>query len=253
MRVTPRLDDYREKYRNARFERTDGILEIMLHTDGGDLVWGHHPHAELGYLFEDVGRDPYNEVIILTGTGESFIDKEDMGAASISPRDWQRIHTDGKRLIMSHLDVEVPMIAAVNGPATIHAELALLCDIVLASETAVFADAPHYPLGLVPGDGVQVVWPMLLGMNRARYFLLTGQHLAAQEALALGVVNEVLPPAGLLDRARELARLVKARPRATVQATRTAMVHQIKSAMHDNLGYGLMLEGVAAIDYWPGD
>ncbi len=252
MRVTPRLEDYGTKYRNARMDRTDGILEVTFHTDGGELVWGHRPHAELGYLFEDIGRDPYNEVVILTGAGESFIASEDMGAAQITPRDWQRVHADGKRLIMSHLDVEVPMIAAVNGPATIHAELALLCDIVLAADTAVFADAPHYPLGLVPGDGVQVVWPMLLGMNRARYFLLTGQHLDAREALALGVVNEVLPPAQLLDRARELARLVKSRPRATVQATRTAMVHQIKKAMHDNLGYGLMLEGVAAIDYWPG-
>jgi enoyl-CoA hydratase/carnithine racemase len=250
MRVTPRLDDYRDKYRNARFERSDGILLVTLHSDGGDLVWSGRPHSELGYLFEDIGRDPYNEVVILTGTGESFIGREEIGG-TMTPREWQRVHADGKRLIMSHLDIEVPVIAAVNGPALVHAELALLCDIVLAAEHATFADAPHYPAGLVPGDGVQVVWPMLLGMNRARYFLLTGQVLDAREALALGVVNEVLPADRLLPRARELAELVQRRPRATVRATRTAMVHQIKKAMHDNLGYGLMLEGMAAIEYWP--
>lgn len=250
MRVTPRFEDYREKYRNARMERSDGILEVTLHTDGADLVWGARPHAEMGYLFEDIGRDPHNEVVILTGSGPAFIAREDIGG-TMTPRQWQRVHADGKRLIMSHLDVEVPMIAAVNGPATIHAELALLCDIVLAAEHAVFADAPHYSSGLVPGDGVQVVWPMLLGMNRARYFLLTGQELDAREARALGVVNEVLPAEKVLERARELARTLKSRPAATVRATRTAMVHQIKKAMQDNLGYGLMLEGMAAIEYWP--
>jgi enoyl-CoA hydratase/carnithine racemase len=72
---------------------------------------------------------------------------------------WDHVITDAKYLIMNHLDVEAPMIAAVNGPALIHAELALLCDIVLASETAVFQDLPHFPSGLVPGDGVHVVFP----------------------------------------------------------------------------------------------
>lgn len=253
MSVTPRFEEYRDKYRHASMVREDGVIEVTLHSGGSDLVWGGRPHAELGYLFEDIGRDRHNEVVILTGAGEAFIAREDLsGGGEMTPSAWQRVHADGKRLIMSHLDVEVPMIAAVNGPATVHAELALLCDIVLAAEHAVFADAPHYPLGLVPGDGVHVVWPMLLGMNRARYFLLTGQHLDAAEALRLGVVNEVLPAGRLLDRARELARQVKSRPPATVRATRTAMVHQIKKAMLDNLGYGLMLEGVAAMDDWPG-
>jgi enoyl-CoA hydratase/carnithine racemase len=79
----------------------------------------------------------------------------------------------------------------VNGPVNIHAELAVLSDIVLASENAAFQDAPHFPNGLVPADGVHVIWPYLLGRNRGRYFLLTGERLSAQEALRLGVVAEV--------------------------------------------------------------
>ena len=78
------------------------------------------------------------------------------------------------------------MIAAVNGPALIHAELAVLCDIVIASENAEFQDAPHFPNGVVPGDGVHVVWPLVLGANRGRYFLLTGQKLRAKQALDSG-------------------------------------------------------------------
>ena len=82
------------------------------------------------------------------------------------------------------LDIEVPMIAAVNGPARIHAEIPVLCDIVLASEDAVFQDLPHFINGTVARDGVHLVWPLLLGLNRGRYFLLTGQELSAQQALS---------------------------------------------------------------------
>src|SRR6202043_3825594 len=105
----------------------------------------------------------------------------------------------------NHLNIEVPMIAAVNGPALIHAELAVLCDIVLAADHAEFQDAPHLPLGIVPGEGVHIVWPLLLGPNRGRYFLLTGEEISAQQALTLNVVAEVLPPERLLPRAHELA------------------------------------------------
>src|SRR5205814_2321101 len=73
-------------------------------------------------------------------------------------------------------------------------------------ENTEFQDAPHFPNGLVPGDGVHIVWPLVLGVNRGRYFLLTGQKLSAREAQTLGVVSEVVPRERLLSRAREIAR-----------------------------------------------
>jgi enoyl-CoA hydratase/carnithine racemase len=91
------------------------------------------------------------------------------------------------------LEIEAPLIAAVNGPATVHSEYVLLADITVASEDAVFADKPHLGFGIVPGDGIQVIYEELLGVNRARYFALTQQRLETGEAQALGFVNEVVP------------------------------------------------------------
>ena len=153
------------------------------------------------------------KVVIMTGTGDDFCAGMDWPRlARRTPRDWDKTYWEGKRLLMNLLDIEVPMISAVNGPALIHAEIAVLSDIVLAAENAAFQDAPHFPRGTVPGDGVHVVWPLLLGPNRGRYFLLTGQKLSAREALELGVVNEVLPRENLLPRAWELAEQLAQQP-----------------------------------------
>lgn len=246
------LDEYAAKYEHLRLRREDGILQVTMHSAGSDLIWGFAPHQELGYCFGDIASDPENKIIILTGSGDTFIHEEDLGGGKVDARVWgEHVLPDAKRLLMNLLEIQAPMIAAVNGPATVHAELALLCDIVLAAEHSVFQDAPHYPSGLVPGDGVHVVWQMLLGLNRARYVLLTGQQLSAAEALQLGVVNEVLPQAKLLERAWELARLIRARPPLTTRLTREAMLMQVKRAILEQLPYGLALEGLAACDYWP--
>jgi enoyl-CoA hydratase/carnithine racemase len=257
--LIPTLDEYSKKYTHIKFRRENGILEMRLHTDDKELIWGFPPHQELGHCFADVNNDPENKVIIFTGTGDAFIDKEDLGTGgdgrdvtAADPEVWGgHLIPDAKRLLMNHLEIRIPMIAAINGPATVHAELGLLCDVVLAADHSVFQDAPHFPSGLVPGDGVHVLWPMLLGLNRGRYFLVTGQKLSAQQALDLGVVSEVMPQKDLLPRAWEIARLLIERPALTLQLTREAMLMPIKRAMLDQLGYGLALEGLGTAHYWP--
>jgi enoyl-CoA hydratase/carnithine racemase len=246
------FEDYRDRYRHVRMRRERGIIELRLHTDDGPLIWGDGPHTELGSVFVDVGRDPDNRVVILTGTGDRFISSIDRSwVGAMTPERWDKIYFNGKRLLMSLLDIEVPVVGAINGPARVHAEIAVLSDITLAAETTVFQDAPHFRLGTVPGDGVHVVWQALLGPNRGRYFLLTGQRISAQEALQLGVVNEVLPLEGLLDRAWELATELTKQADTTLRYTRVVLTQQLKRLLLDHVGYGLALEGLNAYATWP--
>jgi enoyl-CoA hydratase/carnithine racemase len=243
-----KFDDYREKYSHIRMERHDGILQITFHTEGGALKWSGPSHEQLGYAFADISRDQENRVVIMTGTGDAFCAEIDMrGFGRFTADMWDHIYKDGKHLLMNLLDIEVPVIAAVNGPALIHAEIAVLSDIVLASESAEFQDAPHFPNGTVPGDGVHVVWPLVLGVNRGRYFLLTGQKLSAREAQNLGVVSEVVPRERLLSRAREIAEQIVKKPTLATRYARVALTQPLKRAMLDNLGYGLALEGLGAL------
>lgn len=245
--------EYANKYQSVRMERRDGILRLTVHTDGGPLRWGLVPHKDLTFAFADVGSDPENRVIILTGTGDEFSGPRPAGLyrPGGSPRAWDAIYWEGKRLQMNLLNIPVPMISAVNGPALRHSELPLLCDIVLAADHAEFQDSAHFPSGLVPGDGMHVVYPLLLGPNRGRYVLLTGQILSARRALELGLVNEVLPRERLLPRAWELAERLITQPPLVLRYARAVLTQELKRQMLDVLGYGLALEGLAALDATP--
>lgn len=245
-----KLEDYADKYETIRMRREDGILEITVHTDGGSLRWGRLPHVELEEAFLNIGRDRDNKIVILTGTGDEFSgpapDAEANRAAhKMTPDEWGELGWEAKNFHTNLLAIDVPMISAVNGPAVRHAELPIMCDIVLASETATFQDSAHFIGGLVPGDGVHVVFPMAMGLNRGRYFLLTGQVIDAREAKEMGLVNEVLPGEKLLPRAWELARQIMQQPELNRRYARILLTEQLRRQINDLLPYGLALEGLA--------
>lgn len=245
-----RFEDYCDKYAAISMRREDGILEITLGTDGGSLQWGRQPHAELEEAFLNIGRDRQNQVVIMTGTGEEFSGpvaeaESNRAAHKQTPDEWAELGWESNRLLTNLLAIDVPMISAVNGPAARHAELPVMCDIVLAAENASFQDSAHYAGGLVPGDGVHIVFPMIMGLNRGRYFLLTGQVLDAHRAMEYGLVNEVLPRERLLPRAWELARQIMQQPEMNRRYTRLLLTEQLRRQLNELLPYGLALEGLA--------
>ena len=245
-----RFEDYCDRYESISMRREDGILEITLGTDGGPLQWGRRPHAELEEAFLNIGRDRQNQLVIMTGTGDAFSGpvaeaESNRAAHRQSADEWAELGWESNRLLANLLAIDVPMISAVNGPAARHAELPVMCDIVLAAENASFQDSAHYTGGLVPGDGVHVVFPMIMGLNRGRYFLLTGQRIDAHKALEYGLVNEVLPATQLLPRAWELARQIMQQPEMNRRYTRLLLTEQLRRQLQELLPYGLALEGLA--------
>ena len=260
-----RYAEYKDRYANYRFELSEeGILLMQCHTNGGSLVWDWKAHDEMSDAFADIAGDREIKVLIHTGTGENY--NADWGAppgskthkpvylamgdqkglTQLDEKAWY-----GRMLVENVLAVDVPMISAVNGPCNIHSEVPLLGDIVLASEDAYFQDLAHFPRGLVPGDGQHVIWPWLVGRNRARYMLLTGKKLSAQEALEWGAVNEVLPKGQLLDRAWELARELAKRPPLVLRYTRMLLTQDLKRAFLDELAHGLARETYAQRQFFP--
>jgi enoyl-CoA hydratase/carnithine racemase len=253
-RVTPRFTDYQNQYDNIRLEREGGILTMTLHTEGKSLVWSGPSHEELTYCFADIGADRENHVLVMTGTGDDWCSQIDPGSFTLgNAHEWDGTVYEGRKLLMNLLDIEVPVIAAINGPARMHPEIPVLSDIVIASDTTVFQDAPHFMSGIVPGDGAHIVWPHVIGPNRGRYFLLTGQELDARTALDYGAVNEVVPQDEVLGRAQEIAASIAEKPYLTRRYGRLALVQRWKQLLVDGLGYGLAIEALAAVDEWPTD
>lgn len=240
---------YFDQYPTMQFDRDEaGVVVVRLHSDGHEVGYSPQHHHDWFRSFADIADDRANKVMILTGTGAEFMARMAWDQPILTPRAWDEIYYEGKHLLRRLLDIEVPVIAAVNGPCTVHAELALLSDIVLASETAVFGDMPHIPGGTVCGDGVHIVWQEVLGSTRGRYLLLTGQQLSADDAREMGAVNEVLPPEALLPRALELAHQLALLDPLTLRYSRVAVTHRLKRLIDESLGYGLALEALAGLE-----
>ncbi|MEU2282976.1 enoyl-CoA hydratase/isomerase family protein [Streptomyces sp. NPDC013178] len=255
------LDDYAETWSEYfRFKRKNGVLEVAMHTDGGEAKWDLELHRAFIPAFADIHHDPDNEVIILTGTGDGFLSTFDEAS-------WDRngfrdpfehrhgydvFYFDQTKEPFSLLNLEIPVIAAINGPLLIHAELALLNDIVIASDRTTIRDTHYTGMGIVPGDGVHTLFRELLGHNRGKYFLLTGETLDAKQSLDLGLVSEVVPHEKLLDRAWEIAETVfMARNRIQRRVTRSLLVQPWRELFTKELTFGQGLESWACHDYWP--
>jgi enoyl-CoA hydratase/carnithine racemase len=245
-----RFDTYRDVFPNARLTRRDnGVLEVALHTDGNKLVFNGHTHEQFVDLFHAIGEDRDNRVVILTGTGDAFMDAISVeGFDFFTPMGYDKILREGRKVLSNILDIEVPMITALNGPVLLHSEYALLTDIILATPATVFQDKPHFEFGIVPGDGMHIVWPEVIGSIRGRYFLLTRQVLDAETAKDWGVVNEIVPADRLLARAHEIADGIAALPPLTSRYTRMALTQRLRRVVEEGTAFGLALEGISAAE-----
>jgi enoyl-CoA hydratase/carnithine racemase len=243
--------DYFAKYQNLHMERTpSGVLTLRFHTNGGPIIFTGTTHRDLPRALAEIGDDRANKVLVITGTGNSFMDSIDGASLGeiFKPAEWDKLYWEGRRVMQRLLELETPIVAAVNGPATVHSEYALLADIVVASEDATFMDKAHLSFNIVPGDGLHVIYEELLGINRARYFALTQQQFAAQDAQRLGLVSEVVANDKVYARAIELAEQLATRPQLFLRYTTIALRQRLLARLTEGTMVGLALEGLTAAD-----
>lgn len=244
------FEEYRDGYSALAMRRINGILEVRLHTGGKSLVYEERLHHQLGPAFRAIADDRDNRVVILTGTGDAFCTRINLGSLRgllSTAEGWDRVIFVAKQMLQALLDIDVPIVAAINGPVLLHTEIPLLADIVVATEDTEFADLVHAPNGVIPGDGVHAIWPLLLGVNRARYFLLTGQRIPAAEALRLGIVGEVVDKGRSLERAWEIAELLAAKPHAMLRQTRGVLRLELERSLREYLERGFAREALGAL------
>ncbi len=253
------LTDYAEKYLpRFRLERTDeGVLFVRwkpwepdeLRTVTSVLLSWPPPLQMAEPLWRDISSDEANKIVILTGTGENFYSMERGARGGRYTADiWTKVLLGVTRSIDAFLDIPTILIGAANGAATLHAEYLLMCDLVVASEDAFFEDRAHYSNDMAPGDGVNVIWPLLLGLNRGRDFLLTGRSISAHEALDLGLVRDVVPRHRLQQHCLDLAQQLLEAGDVARRLTAIAIRRSLKMQMMEQLAHSMALEGLIFID-----
>ncbi|SDH83944.1 Enoyl-CoA hydratase/carnithine racemase [Sinosporangium album] len=244
-----RFDEYHDRFQTMKMTRENGVLDVTLHTEGDSLIWSRIGNIEFPQAFRAIAGDPDNRVVIIRGTGELFSGPapSDEGFYRRSAEEWSFRMRNGLALVEALLSIDTLVIACINGPVYHHPEIPLLADIVLSSPEGLFRDF-HFPdSNMVPGDAVSIVFPLLMGLNRARHFLLTGEVLSAQQALDLGLVNELMPREDLLPRAQELAASFREKNPLVLRYTRHLFTRPLKKAVQDALDIGLALEGLAVL------
>jgi len=215
--------------------RIGPVLRVTIDNPASELnTVDERLHHELTALFAALRDERDARAVVLTGRGRAFSAGGDFDWFP-ELRDVERLDAlrhDARQLITDLLDVELPIVAAVNGPAIgLGASIALLCDVILMADDATLAD-PHVRVGIVAGDGGAVIWPLAVGPARAKQYLLTGDPLTAHEAERIGLVNRVVPAAELDAAAMAFADRLAAGAPLAVRYTKLAVNKLVKEALN---------------------
>jgi enoyl-CoA hydratase len=223
------------EFATLKLDRIGDVLRVTIaHPTSPLNAVDERLHHDLTALFAMLRREDQARAVLLTGSGRAFSAGGDF-AWFPQLRDMARLDAlrrDAKQLIWDLLDVELPIVAAVNGHAMgLGASIALLCDVIFMADTATIGD-PHVKVGIVAGDGGVAIWPLAVGPARAKQYLLTGDPLTAVEAERIGLVNRVVPAATLAEEAMAFAARLAAGAPLAVRYTKIAVNKLVKDALN---------------------
>ncbi len=238
---------WEERYEALSFARRGRILTITLDDPARLNAVSDRMHGELAEVFHDAANDPESSIIVLTGAGRAFSaggDISRMQEVVAEPGLFLSALPMAKKIIFSLLDLEKPLIAKINGHAVgLGATLALFCDVTFMADTARIGD-PHVAIGLVAGDGGAVIWPQLIGLARAKEFLMTGELLDARRAEAIGLVNHCVPAAGLDKAVDAFCDKLAAGAAQAICWTKATLNIELKRIAHTLMDPGLAYEAL---------
>ncbi|MPZ24730.1 MAG: hypothetical protein GEU28_14660, partial [Dehalococcoidia bacterium] len=225
--------------------REDELLILTLSREEHLNAVNERMHRELSEVFAAADADPDSKVIVLTGAGRAFCAGGDVrsmidGMAGRLIRSGAQVRGEASRIVTAMLDTEKPIVSMVNGHAVgLGATIALLCDVIVAADHAKIGD-PHVNVSLVAGDGGAVIWPLLIGVARAKEYLMTGKLISGADAATIGLVNHAVPAGDLrgftLDLARSLAALDPADFASGFIAESPAKLRRIEAHYRARLG-----------------
>lgn len=252
--------DLLPEYKNdAVLVRADGPVGVITlnRPDKGNLLLGSD-HDEFEDTMWRLGRHENRlRVAIITGAGDYFCTRQGFDypafLAGLENSEWNsgiyNMTSYARRLVEAMLSVEIPIIAAINGDAVgLGSTIALLCDITVMDEQARIGDQ-HGDHGVVPGDGGQVMFPLLVGPSRAKDMLMRGTTIDGPEAERIGLVTHVSPPGQALQVARSIADELLTKPPLAVKWAKSAVNQQVALMFTLNMRLGLATEGLSYLSH----
>ena len=223
-------------------KRENGVAVATLNRPDRLNAVNGRMHAELADIARDADNDDDVSVLLLTGAGRAFCAGGDFAQDSDIGKGRRQGMKEGREIVDHLLDCSIPVISAVKGYAMgLGATISLLSDIVVAGRSAVFADT-HVKMGIGAGDGGQVIWPLLMGVNKAKYFLMTGEQISGEDAERAGLVNFLVDDDDVLDKAMEIADRLAAGPGLAISASKVGINQYIKMVSNLVLPYAFAAE-----------
>jgi enoyl-CoA hydratase len=222
-------------YQELKIRRLEpGILEIVMRAEEGKLsVTTARMHAEMARVWLDVDRDPEARVAILRGEGRGFSAGGDLAMVEEMTRDFAtraRVWREAKDLVYNLINCSKLVVSAMHGPAVGAGLVAgLLADISIAARNARLIDG-HTRLGVAAGDHAAIVWPLLCGMAKAKYYLLLCEQISGEEAERLGLISMAVEEADLQEKAREVARKLASGAQTALRWTKYSLNNWLRMA-----------------------
>lgn len=211
-------------YQTLAFRKTGNVLIMSINRPEAMNAVNATLHTELSRVFADIAADTSVNAVVFTGEGRAFCAGGDLNwFKNITPPQLDVLIIEARKIVLDLLELPQPIISAVNGPAAgLGATLALFCDVIYAADTAKISD-PHVLVGVTAGDGGAVIWPWLVGVARAKEYLMTGDSLTAVEAERIGLINHVVPADQLMAKVTALATRLSNGSQMAIRSTKSSV------------------------------